>query len=195
MGSTKVLPHRWARRLLPDSVFYVGSHPIAGSEQHGIEFARDDLFNGSVCILTKTAGSSAPAAALLRKFWLSLGCQVKSMTPSMHDRVFGSVSHLPHLLAAALMNASPRDGLRFAGRGFMDTTRIASGPARIWADVLLANSVNSIRGIKRIMTELDRFDSAIARNDRNRILNLLEKARRKRSSLVNYRIKNREIIS
>ena len=136
VGSTKVLPHRWAAKYLPKGVYYVGSHPIAGSEQRGVEFARDDLFERAACILTKTKNTRNASLQVLKRFWSSLGCCVKLMTPAEHDRVFASISHLPHITAAALINASKTEELKFAGKGFIDTSRIASGPANIWADVL-----------------------------------------------------------
>ena len=82
VGSTKVLPHRWAAKRLPRTVHYVGSHPIAGSEQRGIEFARDDLLDGAMCILTTTARTNRRAVGMLRKFWSKLGCRVKTMSPA-----------------------------------------------------------------------------------------------------------------
>jgi prephenate dehydrogenase len=82
VGSTKVLPHRWAAKKLPKRVHYVGSHPIAGSEQRGVEFARDDLFDQAMCILTTTEHTNRQAEQTLRKFWSKLGCFVKSMTPA-----------------------------------------------------------------------------------------------------------------
>ena len=107
VGSTKVMSHRWACKHLGKNVYYVGSHPIAGSEKRGVEFARDDLFVGSQCILTKKKGTSSKALSALRRFWVGLGCSVSVMDPVMHDRIFGRVSHLPHLAAAALLNDNP----------------------------------------------------------------------------------------
>jgi len=106
VGSTKVLPHRWAARRLPSTVHYVGSHPIAGSEQRGVEFARDDLFEDAMCVLTATAKTNLAAVRTLKAFWAKLGCFVKTMKPAEHDRIFGNVSHLPHVVAAALVNAN-----------------------------------------------------------------------------------------
>ena len=194
VGSTKVLPYRWARKL-PKRVHYVGSHPIAGSEQRGIEFARDDLFDQAMCILTTTTKSNRRAVNTLREFWSKLGCLVKSMTPAEHDRVFANVSHLPHIVAAALINASGSEDLKFAGKGFIDTSRIASGPANIWADVLLANPDNTVRGIDKVIAELEKLRGAIKNQDNRQIEKLLEKAKTKRAALIKYKIKKKEIIS
>jgi len=194
VGSTKVLPHRWAAKRLTKTVHYVGSHPIAGSEQRGIEFARDDLFDRAVCILTKTKKTSSRAVQTLRKFWTHLGCAVNLMAPAEHDRIFADVSHLPHLIAAALINANNAKSLKFAGRGFIDTSRIASGPANIWADIFLTNA-NTPRAIDNIITELLKLKRAIEEGNKKQIENLLEKARAKRAALIKQKIKKREIIS
>ena len=195
VGSTKVQPHRWAARKLPKGVHYVGSHPIAGSEQRGVEFARDDLLDQATCILTTTGKSNRRAVQTLRGFWSRLGCRLKSMTPAQHDRVFANVSHLPHVTAVALTNANRSEDLKFAGKGFVDTSRIASGPANIWADVLLTNAKNATRGIDRVIGELTKLKRAIANENRRQIEVLLDKARDKRAALIKYKIRKKEIIS
>jgi len=195
VGSTKVLPHRWAAKKLPKSVHYVGSHPIAGSEQRGIEFARDDLFDGAMCILTTTKKTNRQAVQALKKFWSKLGCSVKSMTPAEHDRIFANVSHLPHITAAALINANNNEELKFAGKGFIDTSRIASGPANIWADVLLTNANNTTKGIDKIIAELVKLKKAIKKENKREIEKLLAKAKTKRAAMIKYKIKKKEIIS
>lgn len=195
VGSTKVLPHRWAARRLPNRVHYVGSHPIAGSEQRSVEFARDDLFDRAICILTTTRRSNREAVRTLREFWSELGCTIQSMTPAEHDRVFANVSHLPHITAVALTNANNDNDLKYCGKGFMDTSRIASGPANIWADVLLTNAANATRGIDKVVVELTKLKEAIGRGDRKQIEALLDKASVKRAALIKYKIKNKEILS
>ncbi|MHC4573985.1 MAG: prephenate dehydrogenase [Planctomycetota bacterium] len=195
VGSTKVLPHRWAAKNLPPRVFYAGSHPIAGSEQRGVEFARDDLFEGAMCIVTRTKRTNKQAAQVLKRFWSELGCCVKLMSPAEHDRILGNVSHLPHMAAAALVNASDAKELKLAGKGFMDTSRIASGPANIWADVLLANAKNAGRGVDKIIAELSKIKKAVEDGDKEQIQKLLEKARTKRAALIKQKIRSKEIIS
>lgn len=195
VGSTKVLPHRWAAGKLPKSVHYVGSHPIAGSEQRGVEFARDDLFDQAMCVLTTTKTSNRRAVRTLKEFWSQLGCRLKAMTPAEHDRIFANVSHLPHMTAVALTNASRSEELRFAGTGFIDASRIASGPANIWADVLLTNANNAAKGIDKVVAELAKLKKAIKSKNREDVASLLEGARAKRAALIRYKIKNKEMIS
>ena len=194
VGSTKVLPHRWAAKQLPKTVHYVGSHPIAGSEQKGVEFARDDLFEQALCILTTTAKTNKRAVQMLKRFWSALGCTVKLMKPAEHDKVFASVSHLPHIAAAALINVNDSETLKFAGRGFMDTSRIASGPANIWADIFATNVDNTTKGIDELTAELKKLKNAIKSGNRKKIEKLLQKAKDKRAKLINYKVKSEELV-
>lgn len=195
VGSTKVLPHRWAAKKLPETVHYVGSHPIAGLEQRGIEFARDDLFDRAMCILTTTKKTNKQAVRTLKEFWSKLGCFVKSMTPAKHDRIFANVSHLPHMMAAALINANSSEDLKFASKGFIDTSRIASGPPNIWADVLLTNTKYVTRSIKKLTCELTKLKMAIKNENKREIEKMLEKAKEKRAALIKYKMKKKELAS
>ena len=195
VGSTKVLPHRWAAKELPKRVHYVGSHPIAGSEQRGVEFARDDLFDQTLCILTTTKTTNHRSVGVLKKFWSGIGCSVKLMAPAEHDKIFAAISHLSHTVAAALINANTDEALKFAGKGFMDTSRIASGPANIWTDILLTNPNNTIKGIDKVTAELVRFKKAIKAGNKKQVEKLLEAARNKRSAMIKHKIKNKEIVS
>ncbi|MHC4259012.1 MAG: prephenate dehydrogenase [Planctomycetota bacterium] len=195
VGSTKVLVHKWAAKMLPRGVHYVGSHPIAGSEQRGVEFARDDLFDQATCILTTTKNSNRRAIDILKGFWSDLGCSVRLMRPRDHDRIFANVSHLPHIVAASLINANSAKDLKSAGKGFMDTSRIASGPANIWADVLLTNATNTTKGIDKIIAELLKLKKAIKNGNERQIEKLLEAARVKRATLIKEKIRRKELIS
>ena len=194
VGSTKVLPHRWAAKRLPKWVRYVGSHPIAGSEQRGLEFARDDLFDRAMCILTTTKTTDRRAVKILECFWSKLSCFVHSMTPAEHDRIFANVSHLPHLTAVALINANRLNDLKFAGKGFIDTSRIASGPANIWADVFWTNAKNAVKGIDRMIVELTKLKKEIEEKDRSQIEKTLIKARNKRAAMIEYKLQEKELI-
>lgn len=192
VGSTKTLPHKWAEKLLPDTVYYVGSHPIAGSEQRGVEFARDDLFYQAKCILTATKKTNPAAVDTLKRFWTRLGSSVIVMQPAAHDRILANVSHLPHITAAALVNANSSSQLRLAGKGFIDTTRIASGPANIWADILLTNISNCSQGIDKMTAELKKIKKAIRSGSRSRLEKLLACAQSKRNEMIQDKLKKRE---
>ncbi|MBN2511537.1 MAG: prephenate dehydrogenase/arogenate dehydrogenase family protein [Sedimentisphaerales bacterium] len=194
VGSTKHLVHQWANKNLPRTVFYVGSHPIAGSEKRGVEYARDDLLTSARCILTHTARTNAHALKILRHFWSELGCNVVTLAPKKHDQIFALISHLPHVLAAALINGSDFEDMKFAGKGFIDTSRIASGPADVWMDIVLTNHHNITLGIDQLVRQLGRMKKAIAAQDAAKVKDLLETARAKREKLIAYKLKKRELL-
>ncbi len=145
---------------------FVGSHPMAGSEQTGIRAARADLFDGAACILTPAAGSDASAVTELHAFWQTLGCRVLEVAPAEHDEIVALVSHLPHLLAATLVHtvlAKNAHAFEFSGPGFRDITRVAAGPPAMWAEILrtnrdaVRNSAEAlIEKLREILTLLDR---------------------------------------
>lgn len=193
VGSTKLLPHQWAAQCLPKGVHYVGSHPIAGSEKRGLEYARDDLLTGAVCMLTKTAGTHAASVTVLEQFWTRLGCKVNIMSPARHDKIFGMVSHLPHLTAAALVNANTPADMQFAGRGFIDTTRVASGPANVWTDIFMTNPETCTKGIDALIDQLNQIRKAVAEGDEAKLKKLLEKAADKRAEMIRRKIQQKEL--
>lgn len=193
VGSTKTLPHKWAADYLPKTVCYVGSHPIAGSEKRGLEFARDDLLTNARCILTKTAGTSKDSVKVLEDFWSKLGCNVEVMSPAVHDRIYGMISHLPHIAAAALVNASSMQQMCFAGKGFIDTTRVASGPANVWTDILMTNPAICAKGIGKLVDQLQKIQAAIEDGDQKSVERLLAQAAKKRAELIQYKIDQQEL--
>lgn len=140
--------------LLSGRALFVGSHPMAGSEKAGLSAARPDLFLNSVCILTPEPGvTDAGAISRAEDLWTRLGCRMRSLSPQTHDEVCAFISHLPHLTAAALVQAVQTmrpEALGFCGSGFRDSTRVASGLPSMWAEILSANRAavaTSIRGL------------------------------------------------
>lgn len=132
-----------ATLALPASVF-VGGHPIGGAERGGFAFARPDLFRGRPWLFTPEEPASDETMARLVALARGVGARPSSMTAAEHDRLMAYLSHLPQLTASALMNvvghAASAAGLRLAGRGLVDTTRLAASPADIWRDVCAANA-------------------------------------------------------
>lgn len=134
---------------------FVGSHPMAGSDQAGIEAARADLFAGAVCIVTPTPSTNAAAAAEVEVFWKSLGSSVRTLSPAEHDEVVALISHFPHLLAATLVDSVASTNpaaFDFAGPGFRDTTRVAGGPPGMWTEILHTNR-HAVRKSAEAMVE------------------------------------------
>ena len=143
VGGTKRDIVNAARRLPPGATF-VGGHPIGGAERGGFGFARPDLFKRRPWILTPAVGTADPALAALRRFVEGLGARPTVMDAAEHDTVMAFVSHLPQLTASALMDtvggAVAGGGLAVAGRGLVDTTRLASSPASVWRDICAVNA-------------------------------------------------------
>jgi prephenate dehydrogenase len=143
VGSTKRNIVRAAERLAATRpLAFVGSHPMAGSEQAGYRVARPDLFRGATVIVTPTETTELAALKKTTEFWEALGARVSSLDPETHDRTVAAISHLPHLIACALVDGAARAepaALEFAARGFRDTTRIAAGDPDMWAEIFLAN--------------------------------------------------------
>ncbi len=133
-----------AARSLPCAASFVGGHPIGGAERGGFGFARPDLFRGRPWIFTPHAGARAEAIERLFAFAGGLGARPSTMGAAEHDRVMAFLSHLPQLTASALMEvigaAAGADGLRLAGRGLVDTTRLASSPPNTWRDICATNA-------------------------------------------------------
>lgn len=193
VGSTKTLPARWAREKLPKRVQFLGSHPMAGSEQRGVDYARADLFDDAYCIITPTAAVKPNTIAFLQDFWTQLRMHVCQLTPRIHDQVLARISHLPHILAVALVNCSDAQEILMCGKGFLDTTRIASGPESIWRDIVCSNPDNIDAAIARLIKELTRIRKALKKNNDQAILDILTQARIKRNDLVEKKLQRKEL--
>jgi len=145
VGSTKRDVVDAARRVLRDHVgSFVPCHPVAGKEVSGVDHADPDLYNGKQLIVTPTDRTDADKVQKAIQLWEALGSQVQRMTPEAHDAAFAAVSHLPHLISFALMQAitsqpQGQEFLTLAGPGFRDFTRIAASDPKMWRDILLAN--------------------------------------------------------
>ncbi len=168
---------------LPDGVEFVGSHPLAGSEKRGFEVATAELFDGRVCVVTPDAASDGVAIERTVSFWESLGSRVVRMAPTAHDVALATTSHVPHVVAAALVAALPESERDLAARGFRDTTRIASGDPDLWVAILLENAAAVEASFDRFGTALDAFREAIRKGDAGELKKHLELAKRSRDAL------------
>ena len=165
---------------------FVGSHPMAGSEQSGIEAARRDLFQDAVCIVTPRDDTNPAALRLVFNFWKALGCSVATLTPEMHDVVVARVSHLPHIVAAALVNVVCADGskaLDFVGPGFKDVTRVASGTPEMWTEICMENRDEIGRALDALLDELDKVRAMLKNADAIELRTTLKRAKHLRDEL------------
>ena len=156
---------------------------MAGSEKTGVEFARADLFKGSVCFITRTKKTKKPALLIVSELWKRLGAKCVMIDPSVHDSIVASISHLPHLISTAIVNSVPAQHLNFAAAGFKDTTRIAAGSVEIWHDITLSNKKAILQQIGKFEAELKKLKKSIASNQGKQLSRQLDKARIKRLSL------------
>ncbi len=168
---------------------FVGGHPMAGSEQVGIDGADPDLFVGATWVLTPTATTDPDAYARLQSVVSSLGAEVLALSPEQHDTLVAMVSHVPHLTAATLMNVADRAAeehgalLRLAAGGFRDMTRIAAGQPGIWPDVCAENAPAIVAALDTLLAELSDMRDRVASADKAGLLAELEHAATARRSL------------
>jgi len=165
---------------------FVGSHPMAGSEQSGLEAARRDLFENATCIVTPREDTDKTALQIVHDFWKALGCSVKTLAPAAHDEIVARISHLPHVAAAAIVNVVCHDGeqrLNFAGPGFKDFTRIASGPADMWTEICLENREEIGRALDGLIEELGKVRAALENADAVELRTMLKRAKHFRDEL------------
>lgn len=165
---------------------FVGSHPMAGSEKAGIEAARADLFQGATCIVTPTPRTDPGALTAVRGLWESVGTRLVEMAPEAHDLAVGRVSHLPHAIAAVLVNAIARGGTgaeALAGGGYRDSTRIAAGPAAMWSEIFLENKAGLLASLEDFSATLDDLKTILLSNDAPALETFLSRAKSVRDTL------------
>jgi prephenate dehydrogenase len=172
-----------------DDPRFVGGHPMAGSEQDGVDGATPDLFQGATWVLTPTDGTDAEAYAQVRQIVGTLGAETVALPPDRHDELVAVVSHVPHLTAATLMRLADarsvehRALLRLAAGGFRDMTRVASGHPGIWPDICNDNRAAIVEVLDQLIEALRDMREVVAAGDRDALLAALEQARAARVNL------------
>nr|WP_235035014.1 prephenate dehydrogenase/arogenate dehydrogenase family protein [Zhongshania aliphaticivorans] len=164
---------------------FVLGHPIAGSEQSGVEASSVDLFLDHRVILTPLDNTASSAVVLIREMWESCGAEVVCMDVAEHDSVLAATSHLPHVLAYTLVDALAQNGaaadiFKFAAGGFRDFTRIASSDPTMWHDIALANRDAILQGIDTFSSHLELVRKAIEEGDGEAIFTSFDRAKRAR---------------
>lgn len=167
--------------------YFVGSHPMAGSEKTGVRAARAELFNRAVCVVTPTTRSHEPAVRQIEQFWRALGCQTIRLAPAQHDVLVSLTSHLPHVVAAALVRRvlyrnRVKEQALLCAEGFKDTTRIASSSPGLWCDIAIANRRNLTHAIDTFISELRTFRSALVRSDTRAVTKFFQTAKASRDA-------------
>lgn len=182
VGSTKRDVVDAGRRALREQVgSFVPAHPIAGREVSGVEHADADLYSGKQVILTPIERTLTVQLQKAVDVWTALGCRVVKMSPESHDAAFAAVSHLPHLISFALMNAisgqpQGKDYLSLAGPGFRDFTRIAASDAKVWRDILMSNREELLAQSKIFQRNLQALELMISSGNSEALEGLIEQA-------------------
>jgi prephenate dehydrogenase len=175
VGSTKTDVVEAAQRILGSLVgSFVPAHPIAGKEVSGVENADVNLYKDRQVIFTPIGRTLTAQLSRAETVWTALGSKVQSMSPQAHDAAFAAVSHLPHLLAFAMMNSissqkNADDYLALAGPGFRDFTRIAAGDPEMWHDIFMANRTQLLAQIDVFKQTLQDFETSIIANDSQKL--------------------------
>jgi len=192
VGSVKGRLVERAEAMLPAGVHFVGGHPMAGREVAGVAGAREDLFDGASYILTPTPSTDAAALARLKLLVRALGARPVELGCREHDGAVALISHLPHLLAATLVNTVAGEHteellLKLAGGGFRDTTRIAASNPAMWRDILLTNREMVLEAVQKFRQQLEHMEQSIRDFNREELVQSLERARDTREALPENR--------
>ncbi len=188
VGSVKGTVVEAARACLGSHMArFVPGHPIAGTEESGIEASFAGLFRGQWVILTPVVETAPDAVEVVSAMWRRVGARVEIMEAVRHDRLLAATSHLPHALAYALVHllaAGPDadDCLRYAAGGFADLTRIASSSPMLWHDIFFANREQLLEAIGRFQQALATLSEAVDRHDSRQLLAILERAKAARDA-------------
>jgi len=187
VGSTKCDVIAAAQAVLGDRLnCLVPAHPIAGKEVAGIEHAEATLYQARRTILTPLPQNSIRQIKTASEVWTAIGSHVSQMTPEAHDATFAAVSHLPHLLAFAAVNAltaQPQGAafLEMAGPGFRDFSRIAASDPAVWRDILSANQAEVLAQMTHFRAALDTFENTLKQGDTAALQQLIQQASAVRS--------------
>lgn len=163
---------------------FVGGHPIAGTEKSGAAAAFGSLFKDQLCLLTPTKKTERRALQGVEETWRAIGARVELIDPAVHDEIFGLVSHLPHMVAYALMNTvldSHPQAIQYSGGGLRDFTRVVESPPEMWRDICRMNRDPILRGLERYRDELAKLTDAIRRGEERKLTEFFERAKKART--------------
>ncbi|MCM8831353.1 MAG: prephenate dehydrogenase [Candidatus Omnitrophica bacterium] len=181
IGSTKELICKYAKIYLPKYINFVGCHPLCGSQKSGANFSDPNLYRNAICIITTPLKNYG--VLTVKELWEGLGSKVIFLSPSLHDKIISTFSHLPHIIAFSLINLANKKYLKFAPQSFKDLTRISVSGAHIWKDIFLSNKY-IITDIKKFIKFLQEFELAIKGENEKRITKLINNANKKYSLFV-----------
>lgn len=184
VGSVKGSVDRDLAPLLEDRALWIGSHPMAGSEQAGFAAARASLFVNAAVIITPTRQTRREARERAEQFWAALGGRILVYDPKWHDDAIAQVSHIPHLVAAELIGNVLDEFMPAAGSGLRDTTRVASGSPELWTEIIWANREAIRAALLPLMLELGKLHEALGNENKSLLRESLQYGHDQRSKLL-----------
>jgi len=180
VGSTKERIVGELSALIPN---FLGCHPLSGSEKKGIGNLRDNIFKGSICLITPTAKTNPRVLNKIKLLWKRLGSRIVILSAKKHDFVLAFTSHLPHLVAFSLIGAIPDKFLKISSGGLKDTTRICGSDELLWSQIFLSNRKNLLEAVVCFQTKLAALKLALKNRDKKYLIKMLLAAKEKKVRL------------
>ncbi|MDI6865574.1 prephenate dehydrogenase [Thermodesulfovibrio yellowstonii] len=186
VGSVKESVVNSFEKILPAGVFFVGTHPIAGSDKTGFEHAKGDIFKKAKVIITPTENTDKSALEKVSNLWQKIGAVVEFMSADKHDKIYALVSHLPHLISFCMVNTvaeMDKNFIKYAGSGFKDTTRIAKSSPEVWRDIFIMNDKNILQCLEIFAKNLKEIKKMLSKKDSEGVKTFIEKAKNLRKEI------------
>jgi len=184
VGSVKESVEREIAPLLVGKALWIGSHPMAGSEKAGFSVARADLFDRATVIVAPTKQTQPEAEGRIIQFWETLGSRILILDPGWHDVAVAQVSHIPHIVAAEIVNNVSDKSMDAAGPGLRDTTRVASGSPDLWTEIIWANRESIRAALVPLILELQGIQDSLKGDDKSRLRDSLQSAHDLRAKML-----------
>jgi len=192
VGSTKANIVHGVEAFLPKYLHFIGGHPMTGSERTGVQAASASLFKNAYYLLTPTPRTNMNAFQHLHSLLTKIGALILAIDPDKHDKILATISHLPHILSATLVDfalkqtTETENPLLLAAGGFRDMTRIAASSPEIWSDICLENDAAILEALEEFQREIEDFSRFIKKRDRDGLVKKLEEARKTRLGLPSF---------
>lgn len=183
VGSVKGLVVKQAGGRKWKRLSFVGCHPMVGSHRRGPEAACPCLYDNGLVLLTKDPKTCSKSLKKARQFWMRFSRRIVQLSPELHDKLVGEVSHLPHAIAVCLMHTISDPALKLASTGFRDTTRIAASDPSVWQPIFRANKHDVIKALARFEKTLKSFKKALQSSSPSSLIQFLKTAQQKRQAL------------
>lgn len=183
VGSVKALLQKKINSRKWKNLSFVSCHPMVGSHERGIQAVDPSLYQGGLLILIRDSRTCAASFNKIKKFWGHFSQKLVTLTPDLHDKLIGEISHLPHAVSACLVRAVSPQAMAYASAGFRDVTRIAASSSSIWQPIFKANRSVILKGLKRFERELKVFKRKLLDKNPAQLMRFLDQAQKKRQTL------------